>query len=223
MCQLRGCGDRVSHHYGRNDRPSVHPNPSCATRSWSGVVNTTGNMMFARIKTCTKIGAAWTRGGALHRSRVLSCEGRSSDLRKQRICTVSTKPRAECAAALTSLSMSASDPNSVQPCASAHSSAAAINCRPTPVRLDSGTTYHPSRYATLSVRQSSAYGRIESSAKPSTAPDSSIARRTSRGIRSAPAKNCATSFACDPARSSGQSASRISNQACPSAGVAGRT
>src|SRR2546425_9095064 len=78
---------------------------------------------------------------------------RYKSLRKHRTSPASTKPSARWAAALISLSGCASDANSRQPCERPHASAAAISARPTPWRRALGTTYHPSRYATRSLRQ----------------------------------------------------------------------
>src|SRR5438034_7559246 len=76
--------------------------------------------------------------------------GRHSSFRKHRTSPTSTNPTAWWAAALTSLSGSASEANSRQPCARPQSSAAAMSARPTPRPRASGTTNHPSRYATRS-------------------------------------------------------------------------
>src|SRR3989454_3598688 len=92
--------------------------------------------------------------------------GRHSSFRKHRTRPTSTNPTAWWAAALTSLSGSASEANSRQPCERPHPSAAAMSARPTPWPRAPGTTNHPSRYATRSPSHPSAYGRIESSARP---------------------------------------------------------
>src|SRR6266576_3399970 len=73
-----------------------------------------------------------------------------SSFRKHRTRPTSTNPTAWWAAALTSLSGSASEANSPQPCARPQSSAAAMSARPTPRPRAPGTTNHPSRYATRS-------------------------------------------------------------------------
>jgi len=80
------------------------------------------------------------------------------------------KPTAWWAAALTSLSGSASEANSRQPCARPQSSAAAMSARPTPRPRAPGTTTHPSRYATRSPDIPRRTGRIESSARPTGPP-----------------------------------------------------
>src|SRR2546425_7502661 len=77
-------------------------------------------------------------------------EGHQRSFRKHRTRPTSTNPTAWWAAALTSLSGSASEANSRHPCERPHPSAAAISARPTPRPRASGTTNHPSRYATRS-------------------------------------------------------------------------
>lgn len=105
------------------------------------------------------------------------------------------KPSARWAAAPPSLSGCVSDASSLQPCATAHSSAAATRARPTPRPRASGATNHPSRYATRFVTQPSAHGRSDSSAKPTARPASS-ATRIARGSGADSSKNRSTSSWC---------------------------
>src|SRR5262249_25653079 len=104
-------------------------------------------------------------GEALRRGPRRARTHRSS-FRKQRTTPASSNPAAAWAATLPAFSARESEASSAQPCALAHCSAAATSVLPTPRLRKDDATNQPSRYATRSVRQPSAWGRIESSAKP---------------------------------------------------------